>query len=1155
MKTLELWQQRLVQSLHDPVHKAMILGSGLSHGDEAKILSEALTGLRLRVYNYAPDWAATGADRPDLGPNKFARVDWRKFPLITHPLQPGVILDASFEGMPVGKGTRAKVRELTEKLAEHWKRFRDAAHEGAEEQGEEAGDADEQQVTTSVWNNEQEIRRLQLTFWRQLEIAAQLQLGVPSAWLPADSRCPDHGITNHLRFASALAFLDNPGRKRRRGEREPWLVQMGVRGVQEYIARSRKTRDFWTSCMIFSELVWAAMQEVIDIYGPESIVYPDLWGNPLMDQWLLDRADVAGAVPDWIAKSGAPTYAAPIPNTFMALLPRGGEGDLPKLEELADRCEGAVKRRWVELANEAKGFLVNKLGSGTWTQVWDRQLNENRAPTFVWSAVRWRRWLHGIGERPTDIKTLPGQPNGPVNELVARRRKALEPWLPPEVWAAYEHARDVFWATDTASSTKNRKVRYHSTERGMDYPLVHHQLRRTYVMRKAAETPKFLEEPGEKCALTGEDEVLSNSPVRTGGSRRIHQVRADARNFWKAEELGGAGEERLGGPGAMKRFLGYTRGTFCERWAGKKKCPSRPKVPFPSTASLAGARFVEAVVAWADKDTDLKGAVERFVQAVRQAEASGLLDGFTTHPDAHPRLSHLATRQDDVAAFARVEVEYLHEDTFLASIERLQTAGKQAEAAQLELVRDRAKELRKAARTLWDKHKDNPEAKPLRHLPKDVGVLFMDGDGMSKLLLGAPDTIQTRWRDVLHPKVVEHLEEQERTFQGDDEQVAKDTGKSQEELSAWRTAIHGWMGLLDSKRLMGPGLHPSITRSLARFVHEIAPWVVECEFDGRLVYSGGDDVLAMLPLADLIPAATRLQQLFSAPFVVDTRPEVAPWSWRRGEIDLSFDGRREMQRYRIPVIPEHGPFKLDSCRWEKHAGVGEEPDADFRFDPTEHELFPMLGRPHGISAGIAFGHFKTPLDRLIREGRDNLHEVAKRGPGGRKGALAVTRFTRSGSKGLFAAGWLLGSGSYHDGSWSPEPPTIASTVQRVAEAFAKKTLSDTLPYKLAQVLDVLGPEMFTGTGTKVSEDGRRFLEGWLRKQVQVDDDDRTLRACYHLAEAGIVGWGRQGKNPKQSSAVERDIWSREAVSGLLLARHLSRSLDMRNRDEAGGGEQ
>ena len=45
---------------------------------------------------------------------------------------------------------------------------------------------------------------------------------------------------------------------------------------------------------------------------------------------------------------------------------------------------------------------------------------------------------------------------------------------------------------------------------------------------------------------------------------------------------------------------------------------------------------------------------------------------------------------------------------------------------------------------------------------------------------------------------------------------------------------------------------------------------------GRVIYAGGDDVLAMLPVADLIPAMQRLRQAYSG-----QDPSSADLDWRQ----------------------------------------------------------------------------------------------------------------------------------------------------------------------------------------------------------------------------------------------------------------------------------
>lgn len=55
----------------------------------------------------------------------------------------------------------------------------------------------------------------------------------------------------------------------------------------------------------------------------------------------------------------------------------------------------------------------------------------------------------------------------------------------------------------------------------------------------------------------------------------------------------------------------------------------------------------------------------------------------------------------------------------------------------------------------------------------------------------------------------------------------------------------------------------AISGALNDFSLSVVPHVVEVEHLGRVIYAGGDDVLAMLPVADLLPAMQRLRQAWS----------------------------------------------------------------------------------------------------------------------------------------------------------------------------------------------------------------------------------------------------------------------------------------------------
>lgn len=57
--------------------------------------------------------------------------------------------------------------------------------------------------------------------------------------------------------------------------------------------------------------------------------------------------------------------------------------------------------------------------------------------------------------------------------------------------------------------------------------------------------------------------------------------------------------------------------------------------------------------------------------------------------------------------------------------------------------------------------------------------------------------------------------------------------------------------LLATQKRMGPATHVGLNRALLDFSNRLVPYLTEERYCGKVVYSGGDDVMAVLPLADL----------------------------------------------------------------------------------------------------------------------------------------------------------------------------------------------------------------------------------------------------------------------------------------------------------------
>ena len=145
----------------------------------------------------------------------------------------------------------------------------------------------------------------------------------------------------------------------------------------------------------------------------------------------------------------------------------------------------------------------------------------------------------------------------------------------------------------------------------------------------------------------------------------------------------------------------------------------------------------------------------------------------------------------------------------------------------------------------------------------------------------------------------------------------------------------GWGALLKTRRLMTPALHAAISEALARFALKLVRYVIEERHIGRVIYAGGDDVLAFLPLDEALPAARELRALFS------------------GEVRLA-----------NPIV---SPQALDLRKQDWVVAFGDpECTGYLRLDG---EILLTMGPTATASIGVAFAHHLQPLDAVLEAAR------------------------------------------------------------------------------------------------------------------------------------------------------------------------------------------
>ena len=441
------------------------------------------------------------------------------------------------------------------------------------------------------------------------------------------------------------------------------------------------------------------------------------------------------------------------------------------------------------------------------------------------------------------------------------------------------------------------------TNVGTMYALLYELLSKALDARKHSREFLPAEEDGEKCTVSP-----SISALRTPEGQSRDQVR----QYWlkvagklksqgRAHELAADGRERLSAIAATKRFA--QRSYFEQHGV---------QIYFPSTSRVAAVPFYRSLFRQLPGKAELQQALREHLASLEQLDYPKVSDDAAKGalPELHKELKQLPPDlQGDAMAILRYDADVLYP-------ERLDPRLLESE---LDL------ENRKAALQAQQ------TCRALRRAigmvpPTYYAILLMDGDDMGKWLAGKHDRMPA-FREAMHPDILPKFEGLENA--GD------------------------WQEMLDTPRPLAANLHASLSAALSTFAWRCVRRVVDKQHFGRVVYAGGDDVLALLPLIEAIPAARELYALFT--------------------------GHAEVQGGDLRIKNDSNGF----LEWED-------------------EILLVPGPNITLSAGLAVVHHLYPLDAALAAARE-AERVAKAVPG--KAAIAVRVLKRSGETVTVRSRW------------------------------------------------------------------------------------------------------------------------------------------------------
>jgi len=223
---------------------------------------------------------------------------------------------------------------------------------------------------------------------------------------------------------------------------------------------------------------------------------------------------------------------------------------------------------------------------------------------------------------------------------------------------------------------------------------------------------------------------------------------------------------------------------------------------------------------------------------------------------------------------------------------------------------------------------------------KYFAVLAMDGDDVGKWLSGEKSP---RVRDVLHPKIVRYQEQR------------------------------GRQEALEAPRPVSPSLHAAISEALTRFAVCIAPGIVE-EHGGKLIYSGGDDVLAALPVDTVLGCSYKLREAFRGPEAMGSRAGMSAGiavGHVKEDLRYVLQSARNAEkrskdlgkdRLTLAILRRSGEHVSASCAWDYVPTLAEQVRS---FDTSSDRWAYQLRRQLEVLKGLPLEAFAGELRRLL----------------------------------------------------------------------------------------------------------------------------------------------------------------------------------------------
>ncbi len=649
----------------------------------------------------------------------------------------------------------------------------------------------------------QDSQRLFWWLWRCLPEAVIQEFQDESLLLmPAETRLPDSSIWSHTSITAALAgalagyhLTTEDIKSNYKTLSHPYLATFSFSPIQELIKASRKMRDFWSGSWILHYLSAVISWKLANLYGPDCLLYPSLFQQPLIDHWLTAQYP---EFEQWVKKpSERQLLTAGFPNVIVLILPKD------EVEKAMQTARQTLLETWYSLSDEVLENLQKE-------RHWMPQLSANSNTWKSWLNSQWQTYWSAvpIGVEGEELK----------NAAIPEEQKGkFEPWVNShnEAYNLTNEKQKLFikeeldFLREAYQQRWEKQGRRFSVNVGSWWPHIFDQTRLTLATVKNARNWKIPTAFGPRSTISG------IGPVVHPGEDWITE--GETQRYWQRDAGLFDGIEQLNATETVKRGLEKVLSQRLE-------IDSTNIATYPDlTAGVAGYLKVH------QENVDVWEHLQNTCQAI--SSYGNWVNSVTNEMSNKWGIPWMDESDHDLFVHPRLlNAGWLVEDAQTRELKALQAEiDKTRNSEELAQLKTKFTKIKQTYRLEIEEiiNQYYPSNNPADWYIIAAG----DGDGMSEWLKGKK---LNKYRDYIPKKLQQSLNIS-------DEELFTDNEINTETEETFKTKTIKFLKL---QKRMGPSTHSALSRALLDFSNQLVPYLTEQRYAGRLIYGGGDDVLA-----------------------------------------------------------------------------------------------------------------------------------------------------------------------------------------------------------------------------------------------------------------------------------------------------------------------